>query len=835
MLVRGVAKLNEMQSDLYRSRDEMLRILDMTAVEEIKPLFSDLSICNFIVIPREERMYFSDGMRRILGSLASQDVLLTSFLQFIPETEREEIGAKYQNAFKDLVFSNVDHISISHSIRKSQFEILEVEAYMQLIHVDKENYIFGVLVDRSRTLRDRMACQLFSKGINDYLFTYDVISDALYVNDRIMEDFDLPTWKIKNASNEIYRFVHQDDVERLRDEIKQFIHHESVEFDGTYRFLSANRGQIHLHANGLSDADKDGVPGADPQYISGSFSDITGFVEDESIRTNLIEGTSAITFYADYRIGKIVFSENIHEILPGIPTEQDGELIELIASKIVPEDRKRFRDIMHQVVDGQEEKFSVEFRVPVEGDRNIWIACRGKSFFDNTRHSLMIVGTVFDLTRMNEVREGVERNASCHELTGFPTRERLISDAELIFRNKDLLSAAVVLIDINGFHSYNDRYGRSAGNEILIAVGNMLQKHLPDGASIYHIGVDIFCILWPHASRIKVAEYMSYLQEESIQPLEMGRGSFFVTYGLSAAIYPSCGSVVDELLVNAEIALHKVKQDKKLKYAIYSPVDKRELKERLDFELQISQSIRNNMDSFQLYYQPLINAKTETLGGAEALLRWVAPNGELVNPERVVNALESTDQMEIIGSWILDKAIGQCAQWLANGADPNFYVHINVTADDLVRRDFANDVLNVLARYNLSPKNILLEITETSLMRNIAMCRQNLIRLRNENVRIALDDFGTGYSSFNYLRELPVDEIKIDKAFVDDMDTVAFNRSFISAITMLAHSIKKQVCVEGVENENQAKVIRDMGADVLQGYYYSKPLTVFNFENKYFK
>ena len=120
-------------------------------------------------------------------------------------------------------------------------------------------------------------------------------------------------------------------------------------------------------------------------------------------------------------------------------------------------------------------------------------------------------------------------------------------------------------------------------------------------------------------------------------------------------------------------------------------------------------------------------------------------------------------------------------------------------------------------------------------MRNIAMCRQNLIRLRNENVRIALDDFGTGYSSFNYLRELPVDEIKIDKAFVDDMDTVAFNRSFISAITMLAHSIKKQVCVEGVENENQAKVIRDMGADVLQGYYYSKPLTVFNFENKYFK
>jgi len=827
--------LNEMQSDLYRSRDEMLRILDMTSLDEVKPVFSDLAICSFIVIPREERMYFTDGMRKILGAMASQDVLLLSYLQFVPDSERDEVGMKYQNAFKDIIFANVNTVTIAHSLKKSQFETIEVEAYMQLINVDRENYILGVLIDRSRTMMDRISCQLFSKGINDYLFSYDAVSDILYVNDKFVEDFDLSSRKIRNASNEIYRYVHQDDVERLREAFRQFLHHDAFAFEGDYRFLSANRGELHLRANGLSDADKDGVPGADPRYVSGSFSDITGFIEDESIRTNLIEGTSAITFYADYRIGKIVFSENIHEILPGISTEQDGDLIEIIASRIVPEDRKRFRDIMHQIVDGQEEKFSVEFRIIGENDRNIWIACRGKSFFDHSRHSLMLVGTVFDLTRMNEVREGVERNASCHELTGLPTRERLLSDAEIVFRNKDLLSAAVVLIDINGFHSYNDRYGRSAGNEILIAVGNMLQKHLPDGSSIYHIGVDIFCILWPHASRIKVAEYMNYLQEESIQPLEMGRGSFFVTYGLSAAIYPSCGSVIDELLVNAEIALHKVKQDKKLKYAIYSPVDKRELKERLDFELQISQSIRNNMESFQLHYQPLINAKTERIEGAEALLRWVAPSGELVNPERVVNALESTDQMEIIGSWILDKAIGQCAQWLANGADPDFYVHINVTADDLVRRDFANDVLNVLARYNLPAKNILLEITETSLMRNIAMCRQNLIRLRNENVRIALDDFGTGYSSFNYLRELPVDEIKIDKAFVDDMDTVAFNRSFISAITMLAHSIKKQVCVEGVENKTQADVIRDMGADVLQGYYYGKPLTVFNFENKFFK
>lgn len=827
--------MEDFQSDLYKSRGEMLKILNMTTLEELTSMFSSAALATFVCIPYEERLFFTDSMSAIMGAMASQDVLLTSFVQFIPEEERDTIERRYQDAFKDLVLSNTDNVTIAHSLKNLQFEVFDVETHMQAVQIDRETYVIGIIIDKTRTMRDRIGTQLFGEGISSYIFSYDAFNDICYVNNKFVEDFDLVSNKIYNASKEIERYVHQDDYERLINGITSFVNHESFVFTGDYRFLSAVRGEIHLRANGISDAGKNGELGQDNQYISGCFTDITSFVEDESIRTNLIDGTSAITFYADMKLGKIVFSENIHEIIPDISTEFTGDLIDIISSRIVTEDRKRFRNIMHQIIDGQEEKFSIEFRIIGENERAIWIACRGKSFFDNSRQSLMIVGTVFDLTRMNEVREDVERNASCHELTGFPTRERLLSDAVNVFRNKDLLSAAVVLIDINGFHAFNDRYGRSAGNEILIAVGNMLQKHLPEGSAIYHIGIDTFCILWPHASRIKVTEFMSYIQEESIQPLEMGRGSFFITYGLSAAIYPSCGSVIDELLVNAEIALHKVKQDKKLKYAIYSPVDKRELKERLDFELQISQSIRNNMDSFQLYYQPLMNAKTQQLDGAEALLRWIAPNGELVNPERVVNALESTDQMEIIGSWILDKAISQCAQWLKNGANPNFYVHINVTADDLVRRDFANDVLAVLARYNLSPKNILLEITETSLMRNMAMCRSNLIKLRNEHVRIALDDFGTGYSSFSYLRELPVDEIKIDKAFVDDMDTIEFNRSFISAITMLAHSIKKHVCVEGVESEGQVKAISEMGADVLQGYYFDKPLTVFNFENKYFK
>ncbi len=819
----------------FINHKDMMNLIGSFTLDECGFITEEATLCRFIMIPREQRMFFTEGMRSIIGTMVQQDVLLSTFLQFVPDNERENVTRQYDSAVRELIVNGSGARVIVHSLCKSAYEVYEVKTYMQIVVVDKVNYIVGVIVDHTKSALEKSIFQFFGEGINEYLFVYDTYNDICYLSNRFVLDFDIPSEILPNASKEYRRFVHPDDVELISNGISNFVSGTSKDFSFTVRFLSSMTGEIYLRANGISDAGRDGIIGGDMQYISGCFTDVTEYVKDASIRNNLIDGSAAITFYADMKINQLVLSENILEIFPDVELSVNGDIFEKVANRVISEDRKRFRDVMQQITEGHQNRFSMEFRAAVKEDKYVWIACRGKSFYDTSKQGLMIVGTIFDLTQMNEFREDVERNSSCHELTGLPTREKLLIDAEQMIHNKDLLSAAMVLVDINGFHTFNDRYGRSAGNEILISLSNMLQKHLPSGASIYQIGIDTFCIMWPHASRIKVTEYMNYLQEESMQPLDTGRGTFFISYGLSASIYPSCGSTVDELLVNAEIALHKVKQDKKLKYTIYSPVDKRELKEKLDFELQITQSIRNGMESFQLYYQPLIDASSGELAGAEALLRWIAPNGELINPERVVNALETTDQMETVGSWILNRAIEQCSEWIKGGANPNFYVHINVTADDIVRRDFSNDVMAALARYELSPKNILLEITETSLMKNIAMCRTNLIRLRAEGIRIALDDFGTGYSSFNYLRELPVDEIKIDKAFVDDMEKEAFNRSFICAIIILAHSINIKVCVEGVESDKQYTFIRKLGGDIIQGYYFSKPLTVFNFENKYFK
>ncbi len=190
--------------------------------------------------------------------------------------------------------------------------------------------------------------------------------------------------------------------------------------------------------------------------------------------------------------------------------------------------------------------------------------------------------------------------------------------------------------------------------------------------------------------------------------------------------------------------------------------------------------------------------------------------------------------MEAVGKWILEEAARQCGDWISKGAPKEFFIHVNATADDLITEGYVDRLMSLIKKYDLKPHNIVIELTETSLMQNMAQCRDNLDRLHEYQIKTALDDFGSGYSSFNYLKELPVDEIKIDKTFVDDMLSNKFDNTFISAMTMLAHSIGKGVVVEGVETEEQYKMIRDMDADIIQGYYFGKPMSVFAFWNKYF-
>jgi len=801
--------------------------LDPQLLAQAEDLVQRVAICTFVVFLKDKRFFFSKGMVDILGPVASQDMLMDAFLQYAEPSEQRALGTRYEEAFYDLIADNHKVVTFEHNLNSFSGHAYHLRVSMQKAKKDNHVVIFGVMEDYTRSFGEIVFDKLLGDEVDGYVFCHNIDDDICKINAPLQQLIDLPTNELLHASRELSNFVHPDDYAKFVSVLSNDGRFKSSSID--FRVLSPSKGEVWVHSCGVFQfTAPDQI-----RFMVGIFADVTDNKVANSIQRIIIDGSEAITFHYDLRKETIEFSKNFRESFPDMDLKYTGDIIALMAEEVIEDDRRRFLETFSRLIDEEADSFSIEFRVWGPNDQIKWLACRGKAVNDIGRQTRLIIGTIFDLTSMNEVRENVEKSFSRNELTGLPTRSSLLTETDELLHDREVLSAALVVIDIKDFHVFNDRYGRDSGNKLLVAVAKKIRGNIPEGCRIYHISTDAFCILWPHATRVQVENYMKAVKEEMNEPMALERTSVYVAFSMSAALFPSCGNSAEELLVNAEIALHKVKQDNRISYSIYTPQYKMELKERLDFEFQISKSIREDNHNFLLYYQPLLDARSERLVGCEALLRWKSPQGNLISPEKVITAVTATGQMNIVGDWILKTALRQCQEWIDNsGASEDFYVHINVTAEDMARIDFADYVIELIPLYGLEPKNVLLEITETSLMKNLAICRQNMIKLRNNGIRIALDDFGTGYSSFNYLREFPVDEIKIDRAFVDQDDR--FNTSFISAIVLLTRSIGMTVCVEGIETAQKASRIRALGVDIFQGYYYDRPLSPDDFERKYF-
>ena len=801
--------------------------LDPQLLAQADSLLENVAMCTFVVFPKEKRLFFSKGMTDYLGPVAAEDMLLDNFLEFTDPDEQRNLKVRYEEGFYDLAADNHKVVSFEHNIISHTGHLYHVRVTMQAVKKENHLLIFGMMEDYTSSFGEIVYEKLLSDSIDGYVFCYESETDHVRFNSSLADLLDFPTHELQHATKEIGNLVNPEDYSAFVS-IMQDDKEKKDKFGLDFRILSPVQGEVWVHSCGVFDF----TSPDQKHYKIGILVDVTDKKKTNSLQRLIIDGSEAITFTADMKRGIIEFSPNLKDAFPDMDLTYSGDIIHRMAEEVIEDDRKRFIETFTYLVDEERDTFSIEFRVWGNDDQIRWLASRGKTVYDSSKQALVIIGTIFDLTSMNEMRENVEKNSSRNSLTGLLARDRLISDLDEMIHNRDVLSAAIVLIDIKDFHVFNDRYGRESGDRLLVTIAKKLRESSPKDSELYHINVDTFCLLWKNATRVQVENHMKAIKEEMNEPLIVDRSTMYVSFSMSAAIFPSCGNVAEELLVNAEITLHKVKQDPRLTYSIYTPQFKVELKERLDFEFQISKSVREGNQNFLLYFQPLVDARSERLVGCEALLRWRSPQGNLISPEKVIAAVYATGQMNIVGDWILRTAIQQCKTWIDSGVSDDFYVHINVTAEDMARIDFVDYVIQLLSEYGLQPKNILLEITETTLMKNLAICRQNMIKLRSNGIRIALDDFGTGYSSFNYLREFPVDEIKIDRAFVDQDDR--FNMSFISAIVLLTRTIGMTVCVEGIETAQKASRIRSLGVDIFQGYYFAKPLSPEDFEKKYF-
>jgi diguanylate cyclase (GGDEF)-like protein len=407
-------------------------------------------------------------------------------------------------------------------------------------------------------------------------------------------------------------------------------------------------------------------------------------------------------------------------------------------------------------------------------------------------------------------------------LTGLPNRALVLDRAEQMLARVERAPGSVagaLFIDIDGFKHVNDKLGHAAGDRLLQIVGERLQSVVRDHDTVGRLGGDEFVVLVESTTREGPLDLPDRIIGALRRPIELdgqaGTHAFTASVGIAVGQY----ATPDALLRDADLALYAAKAAGKDRYALFDASMNTNAAGRLELEGHLGAGLRE--DQFFLHYQPIFDLPSNGVVGAEALIRWRHPTRGVVGPDEFIPLSEERGLILPIGRWVLEAACRQAASWSAQGH--RICVFVNVSAHQLARDGFAEDVQRALEVSRLEPALLALEITESTLMRDIAAASERLNEIKSLGVRIAIDDFGTGYASLSHLQRMPVDILKIDRSFVAALSDAGQGRELLDAILGVGHALALTVIAEGVETQSQLSILQEMGCERAQGYLLGRP------------
>ena len=409
-------------------------------------------------------------------------------------------------------------------------------------------------------------------------------------------------------------------------------------------------------------------------------------------------------------------------------------------------------------------------------------------------------------------------------LTDLPTRSLFIDrlGQALIAARRDRRFTAAVFLDVERFRMVNESFGRRAGDDLLREVAARLRSAARDEDTVARVGADHFAIAVGRCERPAetVPALLDEIAEAFSRPMLIDGVELRVTLKAGVAVFPNDGTSTETLCANAETALNHAKQAA-ARYLFYTPDMNARVAESLALEHRLRRAIDDGR--LALHYQPKVDVRTGELAGLEALIRWQDPELGAVPPAKFVSLMEETGMILVAGRWALARAVEDILRWQAMGlVVPR--TSVNVSAIQLRQKDFVESVLGAIAAFGRAEPLLDVEITESVLVDDMDETTRKLQTLRRAGVEISVDDFGTGYCSLSYLARLPVDVLKIDRSFVVRMRDAGYPRNIVAMIVSLAHTLGLKVIAEGVEDDEQVRLLKDLGCDQIQGYLVSRPV-----------
>ncbi len=460
----------------------------------------------------------------------------------------------------------------------------------------------------------------------------------------------------------------------------------------------------------------------------------------------------------------------------------------------------------------------------------IWISENARAVYDEAGNLLYYEGTVEDITARKSYEVQLEYQATHDMLTGLPNRcmlhDRLLQCINFAARYKNKM--AVAFLDLDQFKLINDSMGHEVGDQLLLIMSQRLSDCVREVDTVVRIGGDEFVILLSNINGLSdIMTSMQRILASVAEPCEIHGLNYLVTCSIGISVYPDDGNEPSVLLKNADSAMYEAKKAGRNNYQVYTQALNEALAERVMLEYKLRQALEN--EEFILHYQPKIDFASGAICGAEALIRWQPHGQDIIEPARFIEIAEETGLIEKIGEWVL---LNACSKAVQIQQQTGHYVPIavNVSARQFKQAQLPNIIQNILHQTGLPAEYLELEITENTLIDDAAKFIETLHALKTLGVQLAIDDFGTGYSNLAYLKDFPIDRLKIDKAFVSNLEADGSNLAILRAVVVLGHSLDKKVVAEGVETQYQHDFLKSITCDELQGHYFSKPLPETEFE-----
>lgn len=542
----------------------------------------------------------------------------------------------------------------------------------------------------------------------------------------------------------------------------------------------------------------------------------------------VLNGINDALWEFDLNTGKFFASDKWYDIT-GYKVEHDN-IVRLIEKAVFPNCKKKLYNDIKNHIRLQTPWFETEVKINAGDGKIKWILNKGKVVKDDEGKVLKYSGIISDVTIKKKSELKIKQLAYFDTLTGLPNRTNFINqlDNEVKAYEKDNKMGAVLFVDLDDFKRVNDSLGHDEGDKLLKTIGNKFFHTIDEKNTVCRFGGDEFLILLRDVSgKDEITDIVNNLINIFNNGFEFHKKKAFMTCSIGICVFPKDGKNNNSILKNADTAMYKAKETGKNKYEFYDG----EMSKGLNRYIQIEKILRNAINSNEIYlcYQPQVELKTGKIIGTEALIRLETKELGFISPGEFIPVAEKSGLIIQIGEWVMRTAFIQNKRWIEKGYGEK-RISVNVSSIQLKQSNFVENVKKCIGETGISPELVEIEITESILMESLEKNVEILKQLRSLGIRTSLDDFGTGYSSLNYLRMIPIDTLKIDKSFIDDIHFNRKQEAIVDGIVNIAHNLEIEIVVEGVETQEQLNILKQKGCNIIQGYIFSKPMTAENID-----